>query len=358
MCTNNRNPLHCILPPHVLAHIAKNGNSLGARSAAVDTLVHDAHQRSMRLLQSAVSTSATRLAQTLRAGINPLGPQITVMDGKSQEVTSGPILRTANTGPSDDQDAEQAFKGLNATWDFYNAIYERNSIDNAGMPINAVVHYGSLYDNAFWDGTEMVFGDGDGVTFTHFTKCIDVIGHELTHGVTQTDLGLIYQGQSGALNESISDIFGSMIKQYDAKQSTADADWLIGQGLLLHDPKVALRSMKNPGSAYKNDPVLGNDPQPKNMKDYIKTGQDNGGVHLNSGIPNYAFFLIADGMGGFSWQKAGQIWYNTLRDNRLKPNATFSEFASRTIANAITLYGADSKEVSIVQDSWAKVGVS
>ena len=137
-----------------------------------------------------------------------------------------------------------------------------------------------------WNGSQMLYGDGDNSIFIDFTKGNDVIGHELTHGVTQYEANLTYSQQLGALNESVSDVFGSLLEQYHLQQTAGDADWLIGQGLLTANVKgIALRSMKAPGTAY-DDPVLGKDPQPAHMKDYVNTVSDNGGVHINSGIPN------------------------------------------------------------------------
>ncbi|SQI22331.1 Extracellular minor metalloprotease precursor [Salmonella enterica subsp. arizonae] len=135
----------------------------------------------------------------------------------------------------------------------------------------------------------MVFGDGDGEIFNRFTSSIDVVAHELTHGVTETEAGLIYFGQSGALNESLSDVFGSLVKQFHLQQTAGQADWIIGEGLLAKGINgKGLRSMAAPGTAY-DDPLLGKDPQPAHMQNFIKTREDNGGVHLNSGIPNRAF---------------------------------------------------------------------
>jgi Zn-dependent metalloprotease len=225
------------------------------------------------------------------------------------------------------------------------------------MPLIASVHYGKNYDNAFWNGQQMVFGDGDNVIFSGFTRSTDVIGHELTHGVTGSEANLTYQGQPGALNESISDVFGSMVKQYKLKQTADKADWLIGAGILAKGIQgVALRSMKAPGTAY-DDPKLGKDPQPAEMAHYVRTGEDNGGVHINSGIPNRAFYLVASALGGHSWEKAGQIWYDTLVDHNLKPNASFATFANLTIHNAGSRYGAGGTEQKAVADAWAKVGV-
>ena len=192
---------------------------------------------------------------------------------------------------------DEAFDGLGRTLDFYWSNFERNSIDDEGLPLDATVHYGDRYDNAFWDGRRMVFGDGDGELFNRFTIAVDVIGHELTHGVTEDEAGLIYAYQAGALNKSLSDVFGSLIKQSDPGrlQKADEADWLIGAGLLAPGVQgVALRSMKEPGTAY-DDPVLGKDPQPAHMRNFVHTNRDNGGVHINSGIPNRAFYLAASG---------------------------------------------------------------
>lgn len=225
------------------------------------------------------------------------------------------------------------------------------------MPLIGTVHFGKDYDNAFWNSQQMVFGDGDGELFNRFTIALDVIGHELTHGVTEHTAGLNYMTQAGALNESISDVFGSLIKQYAHKQTADKADWLIGEGLLAKGVNgVALRSMKNPGTAY-DDPRLGKDPQPADMSEYVRTTQDNGGVHINSGIPNKAFCMTALEIGGYAWEKAGRIWYETLTDSHLKPTATFKTFAKLTLTTASRLYGASSAEASAVKKGWHEVGV-
>jgi Zn-dependent metalloprotease len=202
----------------------------------------------------------------------------------------------------------------------------------------------------------MVYGDGDGRLFERFTKAIDVIGHELTHGVTQYEASLEYADQPGALNESFSDVFGSLVKQRSLGQTAKQADWLIGAGLFT--PKVkgkAIRSMASPGTAY-DDPVLGMDPQPADMAHYVDTTDDNGGVHINSGIPNRAFYLAATAIGGRAWEKAGRVWYVTLRD-RLRPGSDFAAAASLTIAVAAELYGSTSAVAKAVEAAWTKVGV-
>jgi Zn-dependent metalloprotease len=197
-----------------------------------------------------------------------------------------------------------------------------------------------------------VFGDGDGVLFNRFTIAIDIMGHELTHGVTENEAQLIYKDQSGALNESMSDVYGFLVKTYkNGKQAAEDADWLIGEGLWADpDQGVALRSMKEPGTAHERDQ------QPAHMRDYLNTIDDNGGVHINSGIPNRAFYLAATRIGGYAGEKAGPIWYAALRDPRLKPDASFVQFARLTVINAEILFPGG-EERQIVQGAWDEVGV-
>jgi Zn-dependent metalloprotease len=229
--------------------------------------------------------------------------------------------------------------------------------------MDSTVHYKKGYDNAFWNGEQMVYGDGDedlppeDRLFNRFTIAIDVIGHELTHGVTQFEAKLVYSYQSGALNESMSDVFGSLVKQRQLNHTTSQADWIIGEGLFTSNVNgVGIRSMKAPGTAY-NDPVLGKDPQPDHMSKYVSTTGDNGGVHINSGIPNHAFYVTAMELGGFAWEKAGQIWYVTLRD-KLGTNSQFQDCANFTYVVAAEIYGAGSIEQNAVKKGWAEVGIT
>jgi Zn-dependent metalloprotease len=266
------------------------------------------------------------------------------------------LVRGEGDPRSDDRAVNEAYDGSGATYDLYFTEFGRNSIDERGMRLDSTVHYGRKYDNAFWNGQQMVYGDGDGELFNRFTIAIDVIGHELTHGVTEYEAGLEYQDQPGALNESFSDVFGSLVKQYKRRQTAKEADWLIGKGLLARGVKgKALRSMKEPGTAYDDD-ILGKDPQPGHMTDYVRTRDDNGGVHINSGIPNRAFYETAIRLGGNAWAKAGQIWYTTLRD-KLRPTSSFKDAARWTVAVARDLYGAGSLEQKAVRGGWIAVGI-
>jgi Zn-dependent metalloprotease len=279
-----------------------------------------------------------------------------IYNAEHKEDLPGVLIRSEGGRPIGGKTVSEAYNFSGSTYNFYKKIFDRHSIDTRGMRLESTVHYGEEYNNAFWNGTQMVYGDGDGEIFERFTKCIDVVGHELTHGVTQYEAALEYEGQAGALNESFSDVFGSMVKQYTLNQTVDKADWLIGAGLFARKVKgVALRSMKEPGSAY-NDPILGKDPQPGHMKSYVKTTSDNGGVHINSGIPNRAFYLTAMELGGYAWKKAGNIWYITLRD-RLRERSDFQKAANLTFEVGGSLYGKNSHEQNAVKKAWALVGI-
>jgi Zn-dependent metalloprotease len=281
----------------------------------------------------------------------------TIYDAQHLTKLPGTLVRGETDPASADVDVNEAFDFSGATYDFYQKAYNRNSIDDHGMRLDSSVHYDVDFDNAFWDGQQMVYGDGDGSIFDRFTKCLDVVGHELTHGVTAATANLDYQGQSGALNESMSDVFGSLVKQMSLDQTADKADWLIGAGLFL--PGVngkALRSMSDPGTAY-DDPNLGKDPQPADMAHYVDTTEDSGGVHINSGIPNKAFYLVATKIGGYAWEKAGKIWYETLT-KVLRHDADFQKAADSTFAVAGELFGGGSSEQKAVQDGWTGVGIT
>ena len=321
------------------------------RDAALETLATDQTMRLARATHELLETRSHR--GLLDAPV--AAKQRTVYDAHHTETLPGASVRTEGAPPFADAEVNEAYDGLGATFDFFAAVYDRNSIDDEGLHLDATVHFGRRYDNAFWNGQQMVFGDGDGDLFNRFTVSLDVIAHELTHGVTGDEAGLVYLGQAGALNESISDVFGSLVKQHARGETAASADWLIGSGLFTSKVHgVALRSLKAPGTAY-DDAVLGRDPQPAMMSGYVKTSTENGGVHTNSGIPNHAFYRAAIALGGYAWEKAGRIWYETVRDKRLKPTATFTQFARHTVANATHFFGKAEREA--VSDAWAAVGI-
>lgn len=336
-----------IVPPDLLHRVARTGTP-SDRDAALRTLAIDATIRTQR-----VHTSLVRPVLPPAVG-TPGNPHRTIFDAHHlSDPNARAVVRDEGQPAVPDQSVDEAYDALGDTYSLYWDVFKRNSIDGAGMDMLGEVHYSSGYDNAFWDGERMIFGDGDGRLFTGFTGAIDVVGHELTHGVTQFTANLHYLGQPGALNESISDVFGSLVKQYHLGQSAQQADWLIGAGILgpaMHG--VALRSMKAPGTAYEGDA------QPGTMAGYVHTMEDNGGVHTNSGIPNHAFYLAATALGGNAWEAPGAIWYGTLTGGQLGASSSFGDFAKATVATATRLFGDGSKEAAAVAGSWAQVGVS
>jgi Zn-dependent metalloprotease len=325
-----------IIPPYLLEKIAQS--ELDADPT--HTLEIDARLRSRR-------TTATPPPAAD-------GAPFSVHTADNGTELPGRLVRAASDPESGDRAVDEAYAGVEASLALFEEIYGRRSYDDQGAPVIATVHYEQDYDNAFWDGTQLVFGDGDGKVFERFTKPVDVLGHEFSHAVTQFTANLTYEGQSGALNESVSDVFGSCLKQRLLAQTAADADWLIGEGIFL--PSVrgrALRSMKEPGTAY-DDPALGKDPQVGSMADYVETTEDNGGVHLNSGIPNRAFHLAATAIGGGSWDGAGKIWYAALTSG-IGADTDFAGFAAATVTAA---QAVSAEAGAAVTEAWTTVGVT
>ncbi|HLA08734.1 MAG TPA: M4 family metallopeptidase [Anaerolineales bacterium] len=352
-------PIHCIIPPHMLKEIADNGTP-AQKDMAVSTMKTSEQLRGSRRALAELGKATMWAQASVSAAIG--GKERTIYDAKNGSTLPGTIIRSENDPPVADVAVNEAFDGSGITYDLFKEVYNRNSIDGNGLELNSTVHYQKGYDNAFWDGQQMVYGDGDENLpvserlFNRFTIALDIIGHELTHGVTQYEAELAYFQQPGALNESMSDVFGSLVKQYQRRQMADQADWIIGEGLFTSNVNgIGIRTMKAPGTAY-NDPVLGKDPQPAHMKDYVNTFSDNGGVHINSGIPNHAFYLMALEMGGFAWEKAGQIWYVTLKD-KLSKNSNFQQCASFTYQVAGDLFGPGSLEQQAVKNGWAGVGL-
>lgn len=340
-------PLQCIIPPHMFKSMYSNGTAAEKRAALVG-IVGSAQLRGTRqaLLEAGANLSRVTTA----------GKRRRVYTANNGSFLPGQLVREEGSAPSGDSAVDEAYDGAGATYDLYWDVYQRDSLDGNGLRLDSTVHYQRGYDNAFWDGRQMVYGDGDATLFNRFTIAVDVIGHELTHGVTQYTSNLNYSNQPGALNESFSDVFGSLVKQRLKNQTAAEADWLIGEGLFTSRVKgVALRSMKEPGTAY-DDPVLGKDPQPAHMRDYVQTSEDNGGVHINSGIPNHAFYLTAVALGGSAWDKAGKIWYVAARD-KFSSSTDFQGAANLTHQVAGELFGVGGAEQQAVSYGWDGVGI-
>lgn len=253
---------------------------------------------------------------------------------------------------------ERAYNGAKLTYEVYRDIFNRNSLDNKGMPLLNTVHFEKNYENAYFDGTQMVYGEGDGETFGDFTLDIDIMAHELTHGVTQYTSNLTYEGESGALNEHMSDAFASIVKQYHRQETVDKANWLIGENVLLGDG-YALRSMKKPGTGYVDHPTLGTDPQPDSWAKVVDPKTDD--PHINSGIANRAFYIACTEVGGHSWERIGQIWYEL--QSKLVPEETFHGFATKSIEVAkkkfpgSSSHGDLSPEAKAVINGWRAVDV-
>jgi Zn-dependent metalloprotease len=353
-------PRECcfIAPPYLLDRLVEEGTT-EQRRAAVRTLTESAGIRARRAM-------LTELARTRGVEVGDLFRAARAKDREVYDVDHGGWgdlpgrqVRSEGDPPAGDDAVNEAYDGAEATYTFYKEAFGRDSIDGSGLSLISCVHYSVDFDNAFWDGGEMVYGDGSGQLFVEgsLTKTIDVIGHELTHGVTQYTAGLEYHVQSGALNESFSDVFGSLVKQYSLGQTAEEADWLIGAGMLV--PAIggkALRSMSDPGTAFNGDPQPGHMDDYKNLPDDDDPRNDNGGVHINSGIPNKAFHLVATSIGGNAWEAPGQVWYQTLTQ-RLGPNSDFREAAEATVEAAGDLFGSGGNEAQAVQKAWEEVGV-
>jgi len=341
--------VNCIIPPHILRRMLESSDQ-AIRDIALSTLLATTRLRAERRLLAEFGFLAN-IAGTKRR---------TIFDCKNRRLLEqATLVRGEGDSATADGSVNRAYDGLGKTYDFFKEVFDRNSIDDRGMRLDGYVHFGRFYNNAFWNGRQMVFGDGDGRVFSDFTQSLDVIAHELAHGVTEFTAGLEYHNQSGALNESMSDVFGSLVKQWSLSQTADRADWLIGADVF--SPGIggdALRSLKSPGNAY-NDPIIGRDPQPGHMDNFVQSPDteegDWGGVHINSGIPNHAFFLVATSLGGHAWEGAGHIWYEALKASG--QFTEFQQFADRTYDFAGRLYGTASVQQQAVRAAWREVGI-
>lgn len=345
--------MNAIVPPYLLARLAATDEPRLARAAeaARATL---AIPRMYQPVRATIDVSVDGDSLVFEA--SP-APDRVISDANNTENLPGVRVRTEGEPAVDDVAVNQAYDGLGVTHEFFWEAFQRSSIDGASGTLLATVHYGDRYDNAFWDGIQMVFGDGDGEVFTGFTTSLTVIAHELAHGVIERAGGLDYQDQSGALNESIADVFGVLTEQYSLGHTADQATWLVGAGIFTDAVTgEALRSLSAPGTAYDDD-VLGADPQVAHMDDYVTTVDDNGGVHYNSGIPNKAFHLFATALGGYAWERAGQVWYDALTSGQLERTATFEQFSAATLEAATALFGDDSDELVALRSAWMDVGV-
>lgn len=267
---------------------------------------------------------------------NPMNGMIETFTAENG--TSLPGYRSADSNndfTANSQGADvDAHAYADQVYDYYYDTFGRNSYDGNGATIRSTVHYGSNYNNAFWNGQQMVYGDGDGSTFAPLSGALDIVAHELTHAVTDYSADLVYQDQPGALNESMSDVFSVFVER---------EDYLLGEDVYTPGRSGdALRSLSNP-------PAYG---QPGHMRDYVYTNADNGGVHTNSGIPNKAGYNTINSIGV---SKAENIYYRALTVY-LGPYSNFSDTRAALLQSAADYYGYGS-EYNAVANAWSNVGV-
>jgi Zn-dependent metalloprotease len=278
-----------------------------------------------------------------------------VYDGKKKLALPGKLVREESKAKVKDAAANEAYDHTGSVYDFWHQNFDRNSLDGNGMSLISTVHHRVGYGNAFWNGEQMAYGDGDGVAFNRFTLALDVIGHELAHGIVTFTSNLDYQDEPGALNEHFADVFGVLCRQWRDATPVSKANWLIGAELVTPAPtRKGIRDMSAPGTAFVADPHLGTDPQPQHLNKKYTGSADFGGVHINSGIPNYAFYLIASSLGGRAWETPGKIWYRSLL--KLTKNSDFKEMARTTWQVAVTDF--DATTANEVKKGWAAVGIA
>jgi Zn-dependent metalloprotease len=354
MC--HRHALFCIIPPYIIERLAHSTNPR-VRACAIANLQAGSYLRAQR--------SSAQATPGLMANRSPTGEKNRlVYDARQTSDLPGVLVRREGEAAGGDEAVNEAYDGAGVTYDFYEQMFGRNSLDDQGMSLISSVHVAEpSYDNdppppmnnAFWNGQQMAYGDGDGEIFGRFTQALEVIAHELTHGVQSFTSNLAYHGQSGALNEHFADVFGVLVRQWNLGQTVDSANWLIGDEVLITSPtRRGIRDMENPGTAYVDDPDLGSDPQPAHMKDIYTGTADSGGVHINSGIPNRAFVLVAKALGGQAWEVAGRIWYATML--QLSANSDFQACASVSAQVAQARFGAPEKRAVVA--AWKKVGIT
>ncbi len=345
-------PCGCfIIPKSVLEKFAKDKNlSNKERQSFIDATKLEDEWRKVRYAKGKYTLLTQKyLVSGMTAAIAATPPAVSVFD--CQHGTTLPGTPISKPQTSLDPTAKRTYAETKSVSEFYKKVFGRNSIDNAGMGLLSSIHYSIDYNNAFWNGSQMTYGDGDGNIFVDFTQSNDVIAHELTHGVTQYTAAFAYSNQAGGLNESISDVFGSMFRQWELQQTVSNADWLIGSDIMgpgaIQRGYTCLRDMSNPGANHCLSP------QPAHFSEY-KDGMD---PHESSGIPNFAFYKAAMMIGGKSWEKAGRIWYDALTGFAPNPYLKMKVFANRTRKLAGSLFPADASIKAAVDKAWKDVGL-
>lgn len=333
---------------------AANGKILGKRELIHETNATGTAQTGYSGTQTITTdyTGATyRLRETGRGnGINTYNLQTGTTYGLAVDFTDADN-NWNNINAAKDEYATDAHWATEKTYDYFFQKFNRNSIDNAGMALNSYLHYSVGYFNAFWDGSRMTYGDGDATNGNRPLTSLDVCGHEITHGVTERTSNLIYSYESGAMNEGFSDIFGTAIEAFARPGNT---DWLIGGDF------YTIRNMSNPNAF--------NHPDTYGGTYWYVGGGDNGGVHYNSGVLNYWFYLLTVGgsgvndhsvsynVTGIGMDKAAAIAYR-LNTFYLISTSEYYDARVLGIQAAEDLYGVGSNEAIQTANAWTAVGL-
>ncbi|MEM7309161.1 MAG: M4 family metallopeptidase [Planctomycetota bacterium] len=341
--------LHCILAPYVVEHMAKSSDA-AVRRMALDVVESGAAARAVRSLYAtmpamAAIPSPARTRHRL------------IYDARNKGYgLPGKMVRSEGDPKHDDPAVNEAYRHAGAVYGFYRRVFGRNSLDDQGMSLIASVHYRRRHNNAYWNGEQLLFGDGDGKAFVRFTKALDIVAHEFSHGVVTHTACLDYEGESGAVCEHVADVMGVLTRQWRRREDARTGDWSVGRDCL--GPAVKADGLRTflDRPAYENDALLGTDRQPKHIDDRYTGQEDNGGVHINSGIPNHAFFRVAHELRGSAWERAGRIWYDALL--LLGRRSGFVDLVEKTECAAALRYGRGSVEVRAVRKAWKKVGLA
>ncbi|TXM74202.1 peptidase M4 family protein [Methylobacterium sp. WL69] len=267
----------------------------------------------------------------------------------------GRLARDERGNVGTDEIVERTFANMGLAYDFLSSTFGPQAVTGWASPMVCSVHYGNAVANAFWTGRQAVFGDGDGHYFLPFSRALDVVTHELCHGVVRFSSNLEYAGEPGALNESFCDVMGALARQWHLGHAADAADWLLGGDIVGPGLAVAaLRSFRET-PVYQGHPALGDDDQPKHMNDFVTTVDDHGGVHENVGIPNRAFHEAAMAIGGRAWESAGRVWYEAFTG--LPSRSNFAAAAAATVATASRLFSGSSREADAFRHAWNEVGI-
>jgi Zn-dependent metalloprotease len=313
-----------------------------------------------------VTTSSYRLRETTRGlGIETYNMKKGTAYASAVDFTNTTNVwnagNYASTSTTKDNAALDAHWGAETTYDYWFTKHGRNSFDNAGAKIKSYVHFDLNYDNAYWDGTQMTYGDGSGTGGFNVLTALDVCGHEIGHAVCEKTANLVYSNESGAMNEGFSDIWGACIEAFGQNANVPNTNtWLIGENIEMRAGHVSLRSMSNPNAESQPDTYKGT---------YWYTGTaDNGGVHTNSGVLNYWFYLLSMGgsgtndiskafsVTGLGIDVAAKIAFRG-ESVYLTSSSTYASARTATIQAATDLYGAGSAQVIATTKAWYAVGI-